>query len=88
MNNRKMDSNGEVTKTKRLRKSVAENSIHNEDFYIDFRKIEEVLAGDEVFGTSNYPAESIGLISILTGNDKTPGFRSCAKSMHCKHTKR
>ena len=88
MHIRKVDANGEVAKTKRLRKSVAENSIRNEDFYIDFRKIEEVLADDEVFGTLNYPAESIGLISILTGNDKTPGFRSCTKNMHCKQTKR
>ena len=88
MHNRKVDANGQVAKTKRLRKSVAESSIHSEDPYIDFRKIEEVLADDEVFGTLNYPAESIGLISILTGNDKTPGFRSCTKKMHCRHTKR
>ena len=79
MHNHKVDANGEVAKTKRLRKSVAENSIHNEDFYIDFRKIEVVLAGDEVFGTLNNPAKPIGLISIFTGNDKTPGFRSCTK---------
>ena len=54
-------------------------SIHNEEFYIDFQKFGLALNQDEVFQQINYPAEALGLMSIITGNDKNPGFRSCTR---------
>ena len=65
---------------------VAEMSIHNEEFYIDLQKLGLTLNQDEVFQQINYPAEALGLISIITGNDKNPGFRLCTKNMQLLHT--
>ena len=48
MHNRKVDASGNVAKIKKNRKTVAEKSVHNEDFYINFRKLEEVFTSDEV----------------------------------------
>ena len=67
MHNRKVDASGNVAKIKKNRKTVKEKSVHNEDLYIDFRKVEEVFTSDEVFSSLRYPGESIGLISVLTG---------------------
>ena len=67
MHNRKVDASGNVAKIKKNRKTVEEKSVHNEDLYIDFRKLEEVFTSDEVFSSLRYPGESIGLISVLTG---------------------
>ena len=79
MHNRKVDAVGKIAKSKAKRKSVDEKSIHSEDFYIDFRKIEELLNNYEILGNLEGPAEAIGVISVITGNDKNPGFRSCTK---------
>ena len=54
-------------------------SIHNEEFYIDSQKLGLASNQGEVFQQINYPAEALGLISMITGNDKNPGFRSCTK---------
>ena len=79
MHNRKVDATGKIAKSKAKRKSVDEKSIHSEDFYIDFRKMGELLNNDEILGNLEYPAEAIGVISVITGNDKNPGFRLCTK---------
>eukprot|EP00794_Sanderia_malayensis_P002589 gene2589-3000_t len=79
MHSRKVDASGKNAKTLKKRSTIEEKSVHNEDFYIDFRELGSTLNEDEVFKEINHPAEALGLISVITGNDKNPGFRSCTK---------
>ena len=59
MHNRKVDATGKIAKSKAKSKSVDEKSIHSEDFYIDFRKMGELLSNDEILGNLEYHAEAI-----------------------------
>ena len=49
MHIRKVDASVKIAETKKKWSTVAEMSIHNEEFYIDFQKLGLALNQDAVF---------------------------------------
>eukprot|EP00112_Aurelia_sp_Birch-Aquarium-sp1_P007420 Seg18087.1 transcript_id=Seg18087.1/GoldUCD/mRNA.D3Y31 product="hypothetical protein" protein_id=Seg18087.1/GoldUCD/D3Y31 len=51
------------------------------NFYIDVSKLYEALNGSDNFQQNSHAIESLGALSIFTGNDKSPGIRHITKSL-------
>ena len=51
------------------------------NFYIDVSKLYEALNGSDNFQNATHAIESLGALSIFTGNDKSPGIRHITKSL-------
>ena len=51
------------------------------DFYLDVGKLYHLLSNSEHLNETLNPIESLGALSIYTGNDKSPGIRHVTKSL-------
>ena len=79
-----IDQTGKKAKEPKKRVSIEEQSVRSEGYYVDFESLCIAIEADEAFSHMRWPAENHGLLSILTGNDKSPSFRSCTKTMAFK----
>ena len=52
-------------------------SVTKEEFYLDFEMLGQLIREDPSYASIKLPHENFGALSILTGNDKIPAFRSC-----------
>ena len=52
-----------------------------EEFFFDFQTLGQLIREDASYQSLQFPHESLGALSILTGNDKIPAFRSCTKNL-------
>eukprot|EP00794_Sanderia_malayensis_P011535 gene11535-12728_t len=51
------------------------------NFYIDVKRLYATLSASECFNNSRFAIESLGALSIYTGNDKNPGIRHITKCL-------
>ena len=56
-------------------------SVTKEEFYLDFAMLGQLIRDDPSYASIKLPHENLGALSILTGNDKIPAFRSCTKNL-------
>ena len=59
----------------------AKNSRVKMNFFIDVGKLYEDLVSAGCFKNTIFPLESLGALSIYTGNDKNPGLRYVTKTL-------
>ena len=72
---------GKKAKASSKCKTLTDQTIQKQEFYLDFAKLGELISTDDSYKDLQYPQESLGVLSIITGNDKIPAFRSCTKTM-------
>ena len=75
------EATGKKVKASSKRKTVTGHTIDKQEFYLDFAKLGELIASDDSYKDLQYPQESLGVLSIITGNEKIPAFLSCTKTM-------
>eukprot|EP00794_Sanderia_malayensis_P010665 gene10665-11794_t len=51
------------------------------NFYIDVKRLYATLSASECFKNTRFAIESLGALSIYTGNDKNPGIRHITKCL-------
>ena len=74
-------STGKKAKASKKRKTINEVSVTKEEFYLDFEMLVQLIRDDHSYASIKLPHENLGALSILTGNDKIPAFRSCTKNL-------
>ena len=72
---------GKKAKASQKRKTIDEQSVTTEEFFLDFQTLGQLIREDASYQSLQFPHESLGALSILTGNDKIPAFRSCTKKL-------
>ena len=50
-------------------------------FYINVQQLYKSISSLDCFKDMNYPIESLGALSIFTGNNKNPGIRHVTKTL-------
>ena len=56
-------------------------SVRKEGFYGDFLKLSRCIESDPAFKNLLFAAENLGVLSMMSGNDKMPSFRGITKSL-------
>ena len=74
-------SSGKKGKVSSKRKTVADHSVEKQEFYLDFLKLSEQISNDHSYQHLQFPQYTLGVLSIVTGNDKIPAFPSCNKNL-------
>ena len=68
-------------KASKKRKTIDEKSVTKEEFYLGFEMLGQLIRDYPSYASIKLPHENMGALSIRTGNDKVPAFRSCTKDL-------
>ena len=79
IHNRLVDSAKEPAEAPIKRKTVKDMSTYQMSYYVDVRKLYSSINGDQSFALLSHSCQSLGAVSIATGNDKSPSLRFIGK---------
>ena len=79
IHNRLVDSVKEPAKAPIKRKTVKDMSTYQMSYYVDVRKPYSSINDDQSFALLSHSCQSLGAVSIVTGNDKSPSLRFIGK---------
>ena len=77
---RLVDSATELAKAPIKRKTVKDMSTYQMSYYVDVRKLYSSINDDQSFSLLSHSCQSLGAVSIVTGNDKSLSLRFIGKN--------